>query len=203
MKAEEISDLLAHRDGERLDPAISARIEADAHSRAELAVLRQLKHDLNELPAVAPPGEAWANIQARVGRRRSRFARFTQQFPLATAASVFLAALVGIVVWDPADLRSGDDTPAPIAVDLSSPDNARYAALVNRSQQLESALLYRGSNWSPEQEALLLRIADLDAQLSNSTDQDLEDREALWQQRVALLELLAESRRASVQSAVF
>jgi len=208
MTEERLSDLLAHRDGERLHPDVAYRIEADVDARAELAVLRQLKHELNELPAVLPPPDTWANIQARAGRGRGRnaLARLTGHFPLATAATVFLAALIGIVAWDPADLRSVDRAPATAAVDLSSPESARFAALVSRSQQLESSILNRGAAWSPEQEALLLRIADLDAELSSTTEgapKTAAERDALWQQRVTLLELLAASRRASVQSAVF
>ena len=43
--AEEISDLLAHRDGERLDPERARAIDADPASRSELAVLRLLWRD--------------------------------------------------------------------------------------------------------------------------------------------------------------
>ena len=216
MTPEKISDLLAHRDGERLDPELAHEIESDSQSRAELAVLRQLKHELNELPSVAPPPEAWANIQARSGKRQSRFASFSQHFPLATAATVALATMIGIVVWDPANLQGETDVvQAPVA-DLSATaataESNRYAALVNRSQQLESALLYRSQapDWSPDQQALLYRIADLDSQLgstaSAAADGDLpsvEAREKLWEQRVRLLESLAQSRRTNAQSAVF
>ncbi len=207
---EQLSDLLALRDGERLAPERAAELEADSIARAELTVLRQLKHELNELPAVAPPAGAWAEIQARSRKRPLRF-NVTEHFPLATAATVFIAALVGIMVWDPADLSStGAPAPASVAtVTPSSPENARYAALVNRSQQLESALLYPASTgaWSPSQEAMLLRIADLDQELSAAGEDEqllsLEAREALWRQRVALLESLAQSRRARVQSSVY
>ena len=212
MKPEQLSDLLAHRDGERVGPEVAAALEADADARAELAVLRQLKHELRELPAVAPPADAWANIQARAGKRGGAGARLTERLPLATAATVFLAALVGILVWDPANLVP-DSTPVAnqvvTTVTPTSAEAARYAALVSRSQQLEAALLYpaRASAWSPSQEAMLLRIADLDAELSSTgTDGELMSlaaREALWQQRVALLESLAQSRRARVQAAIY
>lgn len=211
--AEEISDLLAHRDGERLDPERARAIDADPASRAELAVLRQLKHELNELPAVAPPPDAWANIQARSGRRQNRLARLAGSFPLATAATVCLATMIGILVWDPANLQQSDtQAPVPVA-DLSASaqgnGDARFAALMNRSQQLESALLYRGDagvQRSAQEAALLYRIADLDAELSDARDSDRlsqEEREALWRQRVLLLEALAQTRRAETQAVVF
>jgi|GEM_PF-3397840 len=214
MTPDKISDLLAHRDGERLDPARAREIDADPASRSELAVLRQLKHELNELPAIAPPAQAWANIQARTQSRQSRFARIASNFPLATAATVCLATMIGIVIWDPANLqREAVDVPAQVA-DLSASaagdSSARFAALVSRSQQLESALLYRdgdGNAWTSDQEAALLyRITDLDAELIDARDNELmslEEREALWQQRVALLEALAQTRRAQAQAVVF
>ena len=213
MTSEKIADLLAHRDGERLNPATASEIEADAASRSELAVLRQLKHELNELPFVAPPADAWANIQARTRKPRNRFASFNHRFPLATAATVCLMAMLGIVVWDPANLQRGEQSQPAVVADLSASalnaDGARFAALVDRSQQLESALLYRGNkppSWTPDQEALLYRIADLDSELIAARDEglmSLEEREALWQQRVQLLEALAQSRRARAQSVVF
>ena len=49
-----VSDLLAHRDGEHIDPELSAEIEADPESRARLQVLREIKHALNELPGIDP-----------------------------------------------------------------------------------------------------------------------------------------------------
>ena len=196
MTTEHISELLTHRDGERLDPRRSSEIEADPELRSQLATLRQLKHDLNELPDVAPAADTWARIQERSAAKPSAFARITGRYPLAMAATVALAAMLGIVVWDPANLQSDDPAATPQVADLSSvaagSTGNRYAALVNRSQQLESALLYR--------------IADLDTQLNASPAGDsasLEAREQLWEQRVRLLESLAQSRRATAQAVVF
>jgi hypothetical protein len=205
---EQVADLLALRDGE-LAPARAAELDQDPGARAELAVLRQLKHELRELPGVAPPPGAWAAIQARSRKRPRGLGSLTEHFPLATAATVFLAALVGIMVWDPANLGSSGAPASVTTVTPASAEDARYAALVNRSQQLEAALLYPAStaSWSPSQEAMLLRIADLDAELSAAGEDQqllsLEAREALWRQRVALLESLAQSRRARVQSSVY
>lgn len=214
MTPDKIADLLAHRDGERLDPQRAAEFEASVDSRAELAVLRQLKHELNELPLVAPPVDAWAQIQARTSKQPSSWGRFTQRFPVAMAATIALAAMLGIVVWDPANLQSErPDGSAVRVADLSAVANAsqanRYAALVNRSQQLESALLYQPEaavTWSEDQQALLYRIADLDSELNAAPAGELPSlasRERLWEQRVLLLQSLAQSRRVSAQSAVF
>ncbi len=214
MTPEKIADLLAHRDGERLEPQRAAEIEADVERRSQLVVLRQLKHELNELPLVAPPPEAWAQIKARTAKQPSSFSRFTQRFPLAMAATVALATMLGIVIWDPANLQSQrPDGPAVPVADLSAVASgsqaSRYAALVNRSQQLESALLYQPEatvTWSEDQQALLYRIADLDSELTAAPAGELpslDARERLWEQRVRLLESLAQSRRVSAQSAVF
>ena len=60
-----ISDLLAHRDGERLELAVAAHIEDDPGSRARLKRFRELKSQLNELPTVTPSTTAWEAIQQR------------------------------------------------------------------------------------------------------------------------------------------
>lgn len=213
MTPEQLSELLTHRDGERLDPRRAQEIEADPQLRAQLATLRQIKHDLSELPDIAPPADTWAQIQARSTTKPGAFTRFTGRFPLAMAATVALAAMIGIMVWDPANLQSTTPSQATPVADLSSSAagsaGSRYAALVNRSQQLESALLVQSGSamdWSPDQRALLYRIADLDSELNAAPTGELaslEAREQLWEQRVRLLESLAQSRRATAQSVVF
>lgn len=204
-----ISDLLAHRDGESLELEVAARIEADPGSRARLQRFRELKARLNELPAVTPSTAAWEAIQRRSARRR--WINGIRRFPLATAASVFFAAVLGIIVWNPAELLDRGDvsdvvlepTPAPVPV-------RDYAAVLDRSQQLESLLWRAAPKPAPDnvQRALVYRLADLDTELGRYPivgQQDPVARERLWRQRVELLEALAQTRRARavVQPAVY
>lgn len=206
-----ISDLLAHRDGESLELEVAARIEADPGSRARLQRFRELKAQLNELPAVKPSTAAWEAIQRRSARPRWDLINGIRRFPLATAASVFFAAVLGIIVWNPAQLLDRGDVadlvlePSPVPVPVRD-----YAAVLDRSQQLESLLWRASPKPAPDnvQRALVYRLADLDAELGRYPivgQQDPVGRERLWRQRVELLEALAQTRRARavVQPAVY
>lgn len=200
-----LSDLLALRDGERLeadaprgdggrDPEVTD-LDAerlDAASRETLAELRRMKAELNALPPVTPDPAVWEAIQERTaGRTRPGW---LDRFPLATAATVFLAAALTIVLWDP--------TSEP-AVDGAGPQvQDPIAALMIRSQRLEAELFTRAAapavSATSSEQALVYGIADVDAQLNalyESDGPDAAERERLWRQRVALLESLADVQR--------
>ena len=208
-----VSDLLAHRDGEKLDPEIAAQIEADPVSRERLQQYRELKYRLNELPDVAPPAQTWEAIQQRTAVAQRSFMSSIQRFPLATAASVFFAAALGILLWNPANLApaagvAGVAGVAGNGIEIATGQD--YAALVNRSQRLE-LLLSRTSRpvfRDAAQQAIKYRLADLDAELDRyayGERQGPAARELLWRQRVELLESLAQARRlqAVAQAAVY
>ncbi|MCZ6640772.1 MAG: hypothetical protein O7F71_04305 [Gammaproteobacteria bacterium] len=211
-----VSDLLAHRDGEHIDPELSAEIEADPESRVRLQVLREIKHALNELPGIDPADEVWQNIEQRLRqteglpeereRQRQRGSTWRHSWAnLATAATVFFAAALSILWFNPMDDGVPEITRAPLS------------DLVLRSQQLESRVFYPQARsavpagqvaWNSSQQALLYRIADVDSELQelqelqrnyeeNYEEQmhDPEERERLWRQRVELLESLIEVQR--------
>ena len=116
-----ISDLLAHRDGEHMDPQISAEIEADAESREHLKALREIKHTLNELPGIEPPEHVWRDIERSQGLRGAKGPhrlRMTERYRwanLATAATVFFAAALSILWWNPVE------GPQRTAINLRTP----------------------------------------------------------------------------------
>ncbi len=195
-----VSDLLAHRDGEHVDPRLSAEIEADSESRAHLKALREIKHALNELPGIEPADEVWQNIdqRLRLNENLERQRGFKQRYPwanLATAATVFFAAVLSILWWNPGDEGVTGLPTAPLS------------DLVLRSQQLESQVFYPQAKrrvpagqlaWNSSQQALLYRIADVDLELNWYYEDQLPDpqeRERLWRQRVELLESLVEVQR--------
>ena len=195
-----VSDLLAHRDGEHIDPRLSAEIEADSESRKHLQALRKIKHALNELPGIEPADEVWQNIdqRLRLNKNLERQRGFKRRYPwanLATAATVFFAAALSILWWNPAH-ESVTGVPA-----------APLSDLVLRSQQLESQVFYPQAKrrvptgqlaWNSSQQALLYRIADVDSELNRYYEDQLPDpqeRERLWRQRVDLMECLAEFQR--------
>lgn len=201
-----VSDLLAHRDGEHIDPKLSAEIEADSASRARLQVLREIKHALNELPDIDPADEVWQNIEQRLRmtedladerdlQRQHGSPRRRSWANLATAATVFFAAALSILWFNPADDSVPELTSAP------------PSDLVLRSQRLESQVFYPLTRsvlpagqvaWNSSQQALLYRIADVDSELRLNYEEQMRDpreRERLWRQRVALLESLVEVQR--------
>lgn len=197
-----LSDLLAIRDGEFADAQGAARMLEDPEARATLVSLSGIKAQLRALPAIEPEPEVWAAVERR--RRKAWLARF----PVATAATVFLAAALTVVWWNPAGIGQHDEEATFAGPVTSDP----VAELVLRSQRLESALLSPASvaeaGTSASERALLFGIADVDAQLSalyESGDVDPGVREQLWRQRVMLLESLAEEQRgrAALSPAIY
>tara|TARA_Y100001933_G_scaffold252350_2_gene291174 strand:+ start:905 stop:1558 length:654 start_codon:yes stop_codon:yes gene_type:complete len=201
-----LSDLLALRDGERVEADAAGAggdrepevtdldpDRLDAASRETLAELRRMKAELNALPPVTPDPAVWEAIQERTAGGGSKRG-WLDRFPLATAATVFLAAALTIVLWDPT-AEPGGSTAGPQVQDP-------VAALMVRSQRLEAELFTRAAAPSvtatSSEQALLYGIADVDAQLNalyESEGVDASERERLWRQRVALLESLADVQR--------
>lgn len=186
-----ISDLLALRDGESGDPELATAVAADPDARATLTELERVKAELNALPPVAPDPSVWAAIEERTGQRRP----WLERFPLATAASVFIAAALTIMLWDPTATPTGSPSPGP---QVSDP----VAQLMLRSRRLESELFTRAAapdlGGNSSERALLYGIADVDAQLNalyEAESPDADERERLWRQRVMLLESLADVQR--------
>lgn len=185
-----LSDLLALRDGELDDAELTAAIYADEQSRDELVKLARIRGELKSLPPVAPDPAVWEAIERRTRARPG----WLQRFPLATAATVFLATALSVMLWTPGR------EPEPSA---AGPQPVTRAAdpvgqLMLRSRHLESELFTRAGGRSASEEALLYGIADVDARLGElyaSEAEDPEARERLWRERVRLLESLAEVQR--------
>ncbi|MEQ8860643.1 MAG: hypothetical protein RIC56_18530 [Pseudomonadales bacterium] len=205
-----LSNLLALRDGE-VDAVADVDVAADGDAAAQLAQLRALKAELNALPPVTPDAGVWRAIQERAGQRQRSW---LQRFPLATAASVFVAAALSVM------LLNSSQTPEPGGAQLADAQPGDpLAQLIQRSQRLESELLTPAvapaGNASSSEQALRFGIADVDAQLNelfettaaNPADRERlwQDRERLWGQRVMLLEALADVQRgqAVLQPAIY
>ncbi|MEM1229595.1 MAG: hypothetical protein AAGI15_03600 [Pseudomonadota bacterium] len=225
-----LSDLLALRDGEPLSAEARAALAGDETSAMRLARLADIKAALNELPDPVPDEALYEQIQARLQERRSEgnganpsaphteqdpkvstlfatptapAARWRLRYPLATAASVFMLAVLGSVLWLPEVTDAPDTGPTPIAGVTSTGDAptalpaASVAALMDRSQQLEAVARLPVSSGTAQpaqsRQALLYRIADLDAELNALIEEEPMNpqlKEKLWRQRVDLLETL-------------
>ncbi len=211
-----VSEVLALRDGEPLDPRRVAELEADAQAQSLLAELRALRNELHALPEIEPP--PWASVAARA-QPAVRPARWQFKYPMASAAAVVLAALVGVASINPfgADPVPGTTPAATSALDtavrgpefgtsgrpthgldgLGGAAPPTLARLVSRSQDLQSQVRPGGLDRRTSSELiLLLRITDIDEQifalderraLGSASAADEAERERLWAKRVDML----------------
>lgn len=207
------SDPLAFPEG-----GSDARLKTLA-ARPEVAALRQA---LRQLPDVEPDPAGWAKIQNRARPEKAesqecalsrRFVQFVIAAPrfaiaaprFAIAAGLLLAVSAGILGLNV--LRDGDLIPTlpPNQVVSLPVESDAIRLLRERSRVLEP--ITQRYNADPVASAFRYRIADVDAQLSSIPEGRLNQAEAqrLWGQRVALLESLAEVRRAraALQPAVY
>jgi hypothetical protein len=166
---------------------------------------------LRELPDLAPPLGVWERVlaaqQARAAARRFRYR---------AAAAVAAVALTGTLAYVVATF---DSTPRPTLFVAALPPLATaaqprvapvsYAPLVAESARLERLLaelpaprpLMMGSTASTIV-GLEDRIAVVDAQLSYAAARDLAApyREALWSERVELMNALVHVRFAQIEA---
>ena len=204
----EISDLLALRDGH----PHSANVRADDPEVIEqLEQIRSLGISLQSLPDVPVDDDVWMQAMP-APEKRSVWLRF----PMATAASVFFASVVGIftLFGGPAS-EIGSGTESAQYANLNSIDNtgAQLAGLMRQSRDLEQRLYgvnplsqaadvphttYEGMPAPTAlEETLLFRLADVDGQIARLYDAEVMDhaqRQDLWMKRVELLESLVAIR---------
>lgn len=170
-------------------------------ARAEIAELRRT---LKALPDIEPDPLLWERVQARV-RTPARGGSAGRRVPLAMAATVLLAVTAGFfgaTLLPNLQQEGAGAVQEPLD---GWAENETIRALQARSRQLEP--FTRNFETDPAASAFRFRIADVDAQLSGMADEPLSQAEAqrLWGQRVALMESLAEVRRAraALQPAVY
>ncbi len=228
------SDLLAFLDGE-LDPAAGRALRSQAQTAAELAALRQARRQLRALPDVEPAPMVWERIRARLdggsmfrdepasehepmpahglvprstpvagGGRSSADPGRSFAAPLAVAAGLLVLLCASILFLSGSQMLPGQDQGAGTA--RLEAENRALQALQVRSRQLEPLVSgIRPGRVDPAEQALLYRIADLDAELAGNGRVLPRDEAQLWESRVALLESLAQGRRARavLQPAVY
>jgi hypothetical protein len=209
----EISDLLALDEGRPHSAGIS---EDDPRVAQELAAIRRIKAQLNELPDVPLDDSVWMNVMPEE-QARSPWLRY----PLATAASVFLASVVGIYAMfsglgNTGSTGSIERAPGYVVTAPIEGTGLRLAGLMRESRDLEQRLyspnplnLASTQTGSPAQtmpdpsglaQTLLFRLADVDGQIArlyDAPEMDNERRQTLWTKRVDLLDSLVAVRRGT------
>jgi len=206
----EISDLLALRDGELREAGVDAD---DAQAAAKLEQIRHLQAELNSLGDVPLDEGVWNTI-AQERTHETEQGSAWLRFPLATAASVFFASVIGIYVLFSDIEPNGSASVAQFSgTAVIDTNGVRLASLMSQSQDLEMRLqgadpwarassqvadasLTASSSTSTERR-LMGRLADVDWQIARLYDAEVMDvarREALWERRVNLLESLVAVR---------
>ncbi len=221
-------DLLSIRDGEPVDAEARAAVDADPALKAEVARLQATRERLRALPELAPPEGVREKVFAELSGGRGGAASGETadvnprlrlmghgRWPLrgAIAAAVALVALLGVRSLD----ESGGPAPGTIVAEnpVSTADTpgfgaagATYALLTSESARLERLL-----NEIPVRPRLVNagtattisgledRIGQVDEILMYANLNGLrpEQAEALWQQRVDLMNALVQVRYAEAQ----
>lgn len=167
----------------------------DHHGMNDMNDEASLTAALRALPASAPPQDAWRNLSARIGRRRTVRRAVWFSLPAAFAAGVALA-----FAWPHLYLPTSSPAPAPVAQTPSTakPDTrpvTDVAALQASSAQWQNWVQNLSHNGAPldgralaNAVALQDRIGMIDLQLSAARSP--ATAAGLWQQRITLLQQL-------------
>ena len=176
--------LLDHRDAM---PPVS---EKEPGAEADLNRMNRVRDDLRNISEVHPPPYVWQNIDAKLNDKQGATFIQSNKWPLAMAASVFLAALLSfsqIPGFDSQTLEPG------MQLATASVTNSGLNALITESQELERRMQNTSRGYfvnTGTRVALLQRISDIDARLSQlayaNTSYSPELKQ-LWQQRVNLM----------------
>ena len=183
-----LSELLAHRDGEPVDLEVARAIRRNARAREVVAHLAAIKSELRELPGIDPPADTWPAILKAKTERPGH-----TKLPAALAAAAVL--VVAVLVIGPQQPTVPETGSEALQTGVQIPPNGDLAALIRRSQELEARVVPAAQFEEPgsSQDALVYRIADIDAELLglyDEMDADPARQAKLWRQRVDMLENL-------------
>jgi hypothetical protein len=189
-KREELLDV---RDGTP-SPEVARHVGDCPACRAEVDRLRQVREALRALPELAAPSDGWDRVRA-AHRRAVVQRRWRQSGAVALAASVVMA--VGLIVLQPTHVAV---TPVQSELSLLYSQSAGLEAVLARLDADDRVLDLRAAGAIV---AIEDRIAALDDHLTNGETLDRQTAEALWRQRVELMEALVGVHAAHAQPAVF
>ena len=208
-------DLLKVRDGELVDARVRSAVDADPDLQAEIHRLRETRDALRALPAFEPPRGAWDKIVAAA----ESDSRSLRHWPLrgAIAATVAIAAILLVMrspVTPEAPLPSTTVSEVPVP-DFGDSLTRRmvtpaYASLVAESARLERQLNQIGYQPRLMNAGTAATIAGLEEEIELIDSQLMYGRglhprqtEALWQNRVDLMNALLKVRYAHAQRSGF
>ena len=217
-------DLLDVRDGKPVDATLMSDITTDPTVQQELNRLRDVQVALRNLPDFTPPADVWDRIQAEAAQPApaaepsSEWGRWLGT--LAVAAGVALVAVMVISPTPPASLDEGlgETTPQTAQINDDQADlreglmTPRLASLVNESRRLERVVAGFGEGpriVNAATAGTIVEVQDqilwIDDRLSRAAVDNLSPQqvEALWTERVRLMNSLAALRYAQSQRFAF
>jgi hypothetical protein len=211
-----IENLLRIRDGEPVDADAIAYVEADSSATAELRRLRDTQQALKGLPGFLPPVGVWERVIETAESDATLRARRRWQWPLRGAIAASVAILALQFSMRAPEAPGGLETGPSTIVGESVPNHPMtrivgipsYASLVEESARLDRALgsltyrptVMRGSTVSAITN-FEDQIAVVDDRLmyANRLNLSAQQRRALYQHRVDLMNALISVRYAQAQ----
>lgn len=200
--------LLSLRDGEPVVAGVQSHLGDCDRCRRELARLSRVRDALRRLPPVGPPGDLWQTVAIH-SLERPTGPRFPWPHGIAIAASFVFALVVVARFGQDRDPAADAGAPAAsVAEVVPGPTGLSLGELQRRSRGLEA--LRRAMPPRPEVVRagtagtiadLEDRIAWVDLRLNAARDLGLSpaQREALWRERVNLMQSLVQVEYAQVQ----
>jgi len=208
-------DLLKIRDGEPVDAVLASEVTTNPELQHELRRLKDVQLGLRNLAELAPPLDLWEQIQARAALPEPAAAGSEWPRWLGTMAAAAAVALVAVMIIsrpgeEPTQVvqEAGDDQ-SQLASSLVTP---RLASLVAESRRLEEVVAGFGEAPRLVNTATAGSIVELQDQILWIDDrlnraalagQSPARLEALWRERVRLMNLLATLRYAQAQRFAF
>lgn len=211
-------DLLSLRDREPMDAAVRTRMEASREALAEIERMNDLRDAMRALPQLTPPPGAWeriiANAEPAVVTERASVSRWRVGAVVAAAVAV-VGVLSFAYLPRPAKPTLGM-APASTALSavredaaaLTAAETPSYVALVEESVRLEQMLAgmrYQRPVMTAGTASTIAvledRISFIDGQLTLAALEGVEPpkRQALWRERVEVMNALVQVRFAQAQ----
>lgn len=211
-------DLLSLRDREPMDAAVRTRMEASREALTEIERMNDLRDAMRALPELTPPPGAWQRIIANVepaAATEGASMRLWRVGAVVAAALAVVAVLSLAYLPEPTKPTLGMAPPstAPSEVQEDAPlleamETSSYVALVEESVRLEQMLagmpyqrpVMRAGTASTIA-VLEDRISFIDGQLTLAALEGVEPpkRQALWRERVDVMNALVQVRFAQAQ----
>ncbi len=208
-------DLLKIRDGEPADAVLVSAVTTDGELQHEVRRLKDVQVGLRNLPELTPPLDLWGKIQAQAALPEAQPAAAEWPRWLGTVAAAAAVAVVAVMVISrPAEqptqvVQQGDNSHSQLATTLVTPQLASLAAESRRLEQVVAGFGEAPRLVNTATAGSIVELQDqilwIDDRLNRAAleGQSAAQLEALWRERVRLMNLLATLRYAQAQRFAF